>query len=807
LTFLLFLSCLALAAALGLALRRRISPLARLVLCLVAGVWGVLGVLLLGSHHFTGAGINTAVIYHLEYGFSGAGFAEYRREMLALAAALALCLLLAGALYRRLGAASHTSGTWVRLGCSALILLSLALHPASADLGRIYAARWGWSADDSVGPGVRYLDPVLLASDSPPLNLLFVYLESLERTYLDESEFPGLAPNINRLRQEGIDFTDIRQLPGTEFTIAGMVASQCGLPLLSTSDGNSNSSDAEFLPGARCMGDLLAERGFQLSFLGGAPLRFAGKGHFYESHGFHRVLGQEELRAQREPRSESSWGLYDDDLFGLVTDELERLNREGQPYAVFTLTLDTHHPRGHPTPSCAGLPYGDGGDPMLNAVHCSDRLVGELVRSLRSSAMGARLLIVLASDHLAMRNTVTERLEAMQRRNLLVLLPPASAPASQVDRPGSLLDVGATVLAAMGLRNVGLGHGRDLRGPAPTLVENSRDPKAYVESLTPQIAAFWRYPGLESGLGLDPQAGLAQAGTRSMELPVLLHLDDSMRIREAIFDLAEPQRLSGYLSLLPDASRYLLVDRCPAAVDLGIEVGDLEEHCRQACLFAGRVGFQSTVAMPLCEPVALTAGAVRRITDGGNPLAPEAIADWRDRLATVYDSGASRSLSVPAELAGPWQGWQIRSSGFWTGRSLLQPPGGRAEDRFSLEQRALGVFELAYDGVVRQVASLDSCAAGMADSWDQETVTPLAELVEARGQDSALLVVANDSAYCGSSLPLERFFAGTGANLWQELGFRQPYVALLGPGRAAQEWLGSPERSLLVRFDVAEASP
>jgi len=806
LTLFLLISCLALAAALGLALRPGLSPSVRFALSAGFFLWGFLSILLLGSHHFTGAGINTAVVYHLEFGLSGAGFAEYRREMLMLGSALALCLGLAILLHRRLRSVSSGPGADAGIGGVALLLASLALHPASADLGAIYGARWGWGDGESVGPGVRYIDPVLLSSVDEPLNLAFIYLESLERTYLDETVFPGLAPNLNRLLGEGTDFTDIQQLPGTEFTIAGMVASQCGLPLLSASHGNSNSSDTVFLPGARCMGDLLAERGFQLSFLGGAPLRFAGKGLFYQSHGFHNVFGLEELRALREPAAVSSWGLYDDDLFASVVDELERLHGTGLPHAVFALTLDTHHPRGHPTPGCAAIRYGDGSNPMLNAVHCADRLAGQLVRTLRAKPMGERLLIVLASDHLAMRNSASEKLEPMERRNLFLLLPPGPAAPAVVGRSGSMLDVGATVLAAMGLRNVGLGHGRDLQGPAPTLVENSRDPEAFVNSLAAEMAGFWSYPGLSDGLDIDPAEGALRSGARRMELPALLQLDESLRIREAIFDVVQPQRLTGYLSLLPDAARYLLIDRCPGAVDLGITIGDVEEHCRQACLFAGRVGFTQTVSMPLCEAVTLSQGAIRRMTDGAGRSAQEAVDVWRERLAAVYENAASDQYSLGPDLAGPWQGWRVRSSGFWTGHSLLQPPGDEPDAFELLQQRALSVFALDPDGRAHRLIDVDSCGAGLSGTVNEEPITPLADLLHTQEGAAGLLVVANDSAYCGSAWPLERLFADTPAQRWRELGFRQPYVALLREGEPAQEWLGSPERSLLVRFDVAQAS-
>ena len=38
------------------------------------------------------------------------------------------------------------------------------------------------------------------------------------------------------------------QLPGTDYTIAGMVASQCGIPLFAPFEGNASASVSSFFP-------------------------------------------------------------------------------------------------------------------------------------------------------------------------------------------------------------------------------------------------------------------------------------------------------------------------------------------------------------------------------------------------------------------------------------------------------------------------------------------------------------------------------------------------------------------------------
>ncbi|MBF4212600.1 phosphoglycerol transferase I, partial [Pseudomonas donghuensis] len=50
--------------------------------------------------------------------------------------------------------------------------------------------------------------------DNPRLNLVYIYGESLERTYFDNDAFPNLTPEPGALKDQGLDFRHTMQLPG-----------------------------------------------------------------------------------------------------------------------------------------------------------------------------------------------------------------------------------------------------------------------------------------------------------------------------------------------------------------------------------------------------------------------------------------------------------------------------------------------------------------------------------------------------------------------------------------------------------------
>ena len=311
-------------------------------------------------------------------------------------------------------------------------------------------------------------------------NLVYIYLESFERALLDEDHFPGLAPNLRELEKQGLAFTNIEDLYGTRWTMAGMVSSQCGLPLMPLAIINQRDS---FMAKAKCLGDIFNENGYQTSYLGGASMKFAGKGTFYRTHRFDSVVGREELMERFPPDSVkvSEWGYYDEFLFERLHEELSRLTSHNQPFALLTLTLDTHPPRGLPSPACDGVVYGDGKNNMLNAYHCSDRLVGRFIRELMASELADSSIFVVASDHVARANEASELLKEIdEHRNLFFILDKHGVP-GVVDRPGSLLDVAPTLLSYLGAEVVELNLGVDLFGDEATFVERTALPGRALE--------------------------------------------------------------------------------------------------------------------------------------------------------------------------------------------------------------------------------------------------------------------------------------------------------------------------------------
>jgi phosphoglycerol transferase MdoB-like AlkP superfamily enzyme len=295
-----------------------------------------------------------------------------------------------------------------------------------------------------------------------PRNLVLIYLESLEQTYFDDTLFKGLLPSLSKLREEAVSFTRLRQYPGTSWTIAGMVSSQCGVPLLSEIEGNTILREVDNpFNRVTCLAEYLKKTGYNTAFIGGASLDFAGKGNFLRDNGYDIQLGIDEL-----PTPGHSWGMYDEDMLEHAMRLYDGLAQEDAPFLMTILTLDTHHPDGFPSPGCQeyGAPVS-----MLNAVHCTDQLIGRFVDYIRKSSVAEETVIAIMSDHLLISGEIEATLETRERSPLFFVLIPAHQPEIR-DGAASHFDVAPTLLEAVGLTHAQFPFGQSLLSNASGLV-------------------------------------------------------------------------------------------------------------------------------------------------------------------------------------------------------------------------------------------------------------------------------------------------------------------------------------------------
>jgi phosphoglycerol transferase MdoB-like AlkP superfamily enzyme len=227
-----------------------------------------------------------------------------------------------------------------------------------------------------------------------PYNIVVVYLESFNRNLTENTQYPGLTPNMDAMHEKYYSFSN--NLSSGYVTIEGIFNSQCGT-LVNMAYSNSSLT----IPEARitklpCMGDVLKKAGYKQIYLGGANLSFAGKGDFLLDHGYDQVLGLQHWRTLGFRDQNSIWGLPDTTLFNQALEQIKSMHKEPAPFNLTLLTLGTHVP-GYTYEGCPDYPLSD--EPFLDAIHCTDFLLDKFLRQLEDGGILEDTVVYIQADH------------------------------------------------------------------------------------------------------------------------------------------------------------------------------------------------------------------------------------------------------------------------------------------------------------------------------------------------------------------------------------------------------------------------
>jgi phosphoglycerol transferase len=745
------------------------------------------------ANQLTGNGIDQSIVFHLLVGIEGAGLSDFSGAISASILIAAAIFLISYIAYRLCLSRVENSHSVFRIVLGGFVVAaSFLTNPASSDIYSLLRGTLLKVPTAARHPPELFVPLERVEFGQTQKNFVYLFLESVERTYLDDALFPGLMPNLTALEEQAFSFTNIDQVEGTSWTIAGMTAAQCGLPLNGFT-GNSMSGVDQFLPRAVCLGDLLKEHDYDLHYIGGADLEFAGKGNFFRTHGFNSIQGRDELTPSLTDESyQSPWGLFDDSMYEIAKERFDELAAGDKPFGLVLLTVDTHHPNGHMSRSCGDLKYGDGGNAILNAVHCADVMLGDFVEHIRSSPLAEDTVLIVASDHLAMPNTAWSTLSAADRNNLLMILDTTSI-AGRDDRPGSTLDVGPTLLSLIGAESNAFGFGRSLLADAPTLSESLPDIDSYIRESAPFLASLWSFPQLDSGIVMDQSNDRLVLGDHSVGYPALFSVDGDMQVTALQFEFYADHPLQTQVQWLGFDQRFVWIDRCEATMPLaGVSAQTTEPFCS----LIGTLGGTEMTHVVLNDKDTLTYAAISEALS--RPAGTEE--DARRRIA---DKNIFRRLGgeEPEAIVGSATldgRYLLRSAGFGHGASTVT---NLLRDTEVALERGISVIGMNNTDPPITLFHKDTCA------WAEEIVhmtnvfPTVSETVAGYAPFfGGIAVVVDDSAVCGAPVSMQEIFGDGPFQMWDQIDNRTPYIGVLRGDGSVVERSGQLETAISVVF-------
>lgn len=189
-------------------------------------------------------------------------------------------------------------------------------------------------------------------------NLILIYAESLENLFSEEKYFGVnlIKPILFDENSNKFEIEKLYQIPYLGYSIASLISSQCGIPLIDYSIFDTRILDSNnfFLPNATCLGDIFKMYGYLNIFMSSDDLDESNQYTFFKTHGFDEIYGIKELSELGYKTSKKAYynakkfpkgGIHDSELLKAATNRFDELQKNNnKPYFLTVATLDTHVP-------------------------------------------------------------------------------------------------------------------------------------------------------------------------------------------------------------------------------------------------------------------------------------------------------------------------------------------------------------------------------------------------------------------------------------------------------------------------------
>ena len=315
-------------------------------------------------------------------------------------------------------------------------------------------------------------------------NLIYIYLESMESTF-SSIEYGGAyeanyISELTKLAFNNTYFSNTELLggayavPGTSWTVAGMVAQTAGIPIKTIFDGNMLTDYYSVLfPGAYSLGEILEENGYKNYIIFGSDAAFAGRDNYFINHGNYEILDY--YQAIEEDIIEDDyyifWGFEDDILYDYAKEKLLEISENDEPFNFTLLTVDTHASDGYLSDFCEEVSDNQ----YLNAINCASYQLNEFINWVKKQDFYKNTTIIISGDHISMNNYSFDNIGAYQRTifNTFINYKVQNNTKNYYNRLFTVFDMYPTTLAALNVEIKGnrLGLGVNLFSDEQTLLE------------------------------------------------------------------------------------------------------------------------------------------------------------------------------------------------------------------------------------------------------------------------------------------------------------------------------------------------
>lgn len=409
-----------------------------------------------------------AILFHANFGIAGATLAGLEMEALK-------SVLFPAALVFSIYVLT------IVIPLSRAMLIAAALGILAINPMTHFVASWVMSPSIESNLVQELEEPKLTPQGVNDPDLVILYLEGSDRQFSDRNIWGDIYAPLNTFSSESLVFTNVGQIEGTGWSIAGMVASQCGVPVLPNGFlwGQNLNEVETFMPELTCLGDVLADRNYSSAFIVGADRDFGGSSKFYQTHGITNQTGGAEISKLYSVEEFASavvlWMTDDQMVFETSIRKADEMWQEQTPVALILETSGPHGHEGFLSRACTDSGRAEASEDIVSMVSCLLTQTEQFLDTIRARHAELRpnrdLRIVVLSDHLFHDPHTPQAAPGLKGYNTVIFWGDGEG---IVEKPGSMIDIYSTMLDWLGWaeKPVAAGLGRSLLSDPPTLVEH-----------------------------------------------------------------------------------------------------------------------------------------------------------------------------------------------------------------------------------------------------------------------------------------------------------------------------------------------
>lgn len=287
----------------------------------------------------------------------------------------------------------------------------------------------------------------LLTTDRP--NILIILMESFTANAIEAvGGEPGITPNLNKLSQEGITFTNM--YANSFRTDRGIVSVLNGYLAQPTTSIMKYPAKSQTLPS---IAKSLGEQGYTADMLYGGDINFTNMQSYFFSSGYSQITADRDFPLSSRL---SKWGANDNITFTHLYESI-RERDEKTPWLSTFLTLSSHEP--------FEVPYHHLEDPYLNSMAFTDSCIGSFIGQLKELPVWKNTLVVLVSDHGYRYPASLTDYEPRRFHIPMIWLGGAIKEPAIIDTYANQTDLAATLLSQLNLPHDSFTFSRDILAP------------------------------------------------------------------------------------------------------------------------------------------------------------------------------------------------------------------------------------------------------------------------------------------------------------------------------------------------------